>query len=67
MDILEEKGFFPSDFVISETTWFYNKLLLALEFGRDVARVLLREHTVRGTRNTQVGGLRAQWQWRELA
>ncbi|OQE13603.1 hypothetical protein PENFLA_c045G04149 [Penicillium flavigenum] len=26
MDILEEKGFFPSDFVISETTWFYNKL-----------------------------------------
>ncbi|CAI7568172.1 unnamed protein product [Penicillium palitans] len=26
MDILEGKGFFPSDFVISETTWFYNKL-----------------------------------------
>lgn len=26
MDILEEKGFFPSDFVIAETTWFYNKL-----------------------------------------
>jgi hypothetical protein len=24
--VLEEKGFFPSDFVISETTWFYNKL-----------------------------------------
>jgi hypothetical protein len=31
-----------------------------LEFGRDVARVLLREHTVRGTRNTQVGGLRGR-------
>ncbi|CAG8090036.1 unnamed protein product [Penicillium salamii] len=26
MDQLEEKGFFPSDFVISETTWFYNML-----------------------------------------
>ncbi|KAJ5972458.1 Glutamate dehydrogenase NAD-dependent [Penicillium vulpinum] len=26
MDILEEKGFFPSDFVVSETTWFYDKL-----------------------------------------
>ncbi|CRG84640.1 glutamate dehydrogenase [Talaromyces islandicus] len=26
MDRLEEKGFFPSDFVISETTWFYNML-----------------------------------------
>ncbi|OGE51987.1 hypothetical protein PENARI_c011G07634 [Penicillium arizonense] len=23
---LEEKGFFPSDFIESETTWFYNKL-----------------------------------------
>ncbi|KAF7175337.1 hypothetical protein CNMCM7691_007928 [Aspergillus felis] len=26
MDKLEEKGFFPSDFVVSETTWFYNML-----------------------------------------
>ena len=26
MDQLEEKGFFPSDFVVSETTWFYNML-----------------------------------------
>ncbi|KAL1976389.1 hypothetical protein VTN31DRAFT_2671 [Thermomyces dupontii] len=26
MDRLEEKGFFPSDFVVSETTWFYNML-----------------------------------------
>ncbi|KAJ5138923.1 uncharacterized protein N7515_003771 [Penicillium bovifimosum] len=26
MDQLEQKGFFPSDFVISETTWFYNML-----------------------------------------
>ncbi|KAJ5605851.1 Glutamate dehydrogenase NAD-dependent [Penicillium lagena] len=26
MDQLEEKGFFPSDFVISETSWFYNML-----------------------------------------
>ena len=26
MDRLEEKGFFPSDFIESETTWFYNKL-----------------------------------------
>jgi glutamate dehydrogenase len=29
MDILEEKGFFPSDFVISETTWFYNMSITA--------------------------------------
>ena len=26
MDQLEEKGFFPSDFVVSETNWFYNNL-----------------------------------------
>ncbi|KAJ5875592.1 NAD-specific glutamate dehydrogenase [Penicillium subrubescens] len=26
MDQLEERGFFPSDFVVSETTWFYNML-----------------------------------------
>src|SRR5271170_6872383 len=26
MDLLEAKGFFPSDFVVSETTWFYNML-----------------------------------------
>ena len=26
MDLLEEKGFFPSDFVVSETNWFYNML-----------------------------------------
>ncbi|KAJ5627562.1 Glutamate dehydrogenase NAD-dependent [Penicillium herquei] len=26
MDQLEEKGFFPSDFIVSETTWFYNML-----------------------------------------
>ncbi|KAL2011901.1 hypothetical protein VTN00DRAFT_4619 [Thermoascus crustaceus] len=26
MDQLEEKGFFPSDFVVSETNWFYNML-----------------------------------------
>ncbi|KAJ5101501.1 hypothetical protein NUU61_003723 [Penicillium alfredii] len=26
MDQLEAKGFFPSDFVVSETTWFYNML-----------------------------------------
>ncbi|EAW13805.1 glutamate dehydrogenase (NAD(+)) [Aspergillus clavatus NRRL 1] len=26
MDQLEEKGFFPSDFVVSETAWFYNML-----------------------------------------
>lgn len=26
MDQLEEKGFFPSDFVESETSWFYNML-----------------------------------------
>ncbi|KAN0076061.1 Glutamate/Leucine/Phenylalanine/Valine dehydrogenase domain containing protein [Elaphomyces granulatus] len=26
MDRLEDKGFFPSDFVVSETTWFYDML-----------------------------------------
>lgn len=26
MDQLEDKGFFPSDFVVSETNWFYNNL-----------------------------------------
>ncbi|KAJ5097533.1 Glutamate dehydrogenase NAD-dependent [Penicillium angulare] len=26
MDQLEEKGFFPSDFIVSETTWFYDML-----------------------------------------
>jgi glutamate dehydrogenase len=26
MDLVEEKGFIPGDFVESETNWFYNEL-----------------------------------------